>query len=1625
MSRTKEILQLGHLLGYEDHEIENFTLDGVKLENKTLLVLFKDMQRRRSQEDTRHKDPTYIEKRQKHIKIAKGEIKTKMARIDPFTNEFVPPHIYPNQTTTPSDIEARLNRQTPPSVLERIDRRNDRPGPAVREGGKFDHTREDYVRDPNGTGKDTFKLKTKVRPEASFDFSDADRFDVSNSKSYSEYQARMAGSAWILSPKQFAELKTITDGAPKLTPNDFISRLVGKNKEDIRRKINDHIENLNKVKSNLNKVKVAIDSNPDTNYRSRRYNQNHRLPGIMRSNEFVALDAEWTPDNRIASFSMFKFASIPGIGFVRTDSMIGHYLPSEATLKHPNYNLWVKELTGLDAETIQAKRIRQGGVQHLEYDPETQQAIRRFLTNTTIVGQNVGTDLSALLLNFEGMNTTVLQGMNQSKDIRGKLGNTIPLDEILKRSGLQVNGIYDTFFESSKVLGKGSKSEGRNKLDSLFYLNFGCTMESLGLSPHNQSDDAIAVMMIFERQYLGKMPKGFLEDIKGQYGKDIVKTLKKAAHAKGVSQFIGDEEPIIPYGIDIKKLVVDLGGGDVAVGSSTELNSILDVLGSLREVMAHYAASTHTMFEELTGTGGSSVSMWKQLSVLSHAARFEAGSPQEEGILKYFKLPKDNPELLERVQEYRDMRDKQHYSRKYRNELDKYVTGSAEYEYLKGKPEAGVNAEGWHNYQDFKQQMEFERERTYAAKKADMQYGAGSGDILLAAQTPDELKGSLLELAAAAKEAASKIKQMTGAGDAMSGIKPYDFYKLRDVAGGQLNDVQQSLSWLPKPISEFINRESTGFYQQFMSQTEMPLGLAKRILAKDGPAVYSGMLNMPGGKGTFDAVTKGPLAFLSAGAKGYTGQKSTLGAFLSAAGPAALKWGCIGAGTGGLVGGVPGAAFLGGLGALVGGGVTGGIAAFTQYKGNRLEGAMKAVGGDFASRMNMLGGVASPLISVGLMGFNLSLKIVGLSLQVLGGIVKTLAGVFTSVIAGMVGLVRGGWDKMNSLGTPLSTLTRTYGKEAYSYYQQSIMADAYIGAARGTVNSGIENFASITQGFYGMGRFNKDQLINSVMVGQFGNMYGTSEDDAYTRYDTMIESLVERMRNASPSQRQRDMYYVTGLDSDGTIAKIVQSTLDNRSRITKTGVLESAMTPALIKEADENGWWSSKAPTWRQLQDPRSYAAPMHTITDARRDEYRKDQFSFKAFTESIDLYKIEIAGKLWNAFGTQVMNWINGFMRTLATGSIKDVVSYLLEGFTDAWQVVVGPLAIDVLGGISKIISKAITVMATLAHSMVGIVSPIIKTVMQEIGWGLLNVAKVVWDKYNQMIMKILSIRFDPVNLPQVLLGLKPLSSLIYIPGTNMGQATRSANRVDEGPIDKKSAAYTNVFNVLANNGGLKGAVTPRTSAYEQRLSGVPTPAGAPTGVMTPYYSDLLKKYGFNSVISTGLADYKERGLSDWELYNGIAQGLQYKMNATQGMPAADKGVIYQIINKFTNLALKETEKTPVAQFFSNSKILNKDEFIASTNSWLEPAQKLFEDIAHQLIDMTAGSSEQLNQSLTALATRALTYNKTLKDLKTSAEGAASALDDSIVRGTRLATVSWESKLRRFIAEGASNSTQ
>lgn len=251
---------------------------------------------------------------------------------------------------------------------------------------------------------------------------------------------------------------------------------------------------------------------------------------------------------------------------------------------------------------------------------------------------------------------------------------------------------------------------------------------------------------------------------------------------------------------------------------------------------------------------------------------------------------------------------------------------------------------------------------------------------------------------------------------------------------------------------------------------------------------------------------------------------------------------------------------------------------------------------------------------------------------------KLLIGSFSGLTLGINNFMKNGIGTMSQMGNPLSDLTGVN----YAAYEGTTMMDVASLFNKGSMNSIYEDFAKQQKAFYTLGQVNTNRLIASSLLGVYGDVYSPSTDTEGT-YNAMVNKILASMQGQSAEQKARTMYLASEIDSN---------------------------LPGLLRTANMLGVTDINT-----LTDPTKRGMYWRPLSDAQEKQYRWTQYEYGAASQQWGRSKMKISNMLWQSFGKDIYNGINGVVDMLSENNWKGAVDQakqmwvqLKKTFSDIW---------------------------------------------------------------------------------------------------------------------------------------------------------------------------------------------------------------------------------------------------------------------------------------------------------------------------------------------------------------------
>lgn len=284
------------------------------------------------------------------------------------------------------------------------------------------------------------------------------------------------------------------------------------------------------------------------------------------------------------------------------------------------------------------------------------------------------------------------------------------------------------------------------------------------------------------------------------------------------------------------------------------------------------------------------------------------------------------------------------------------------------------------------------------------------------------------------------------------------------------------------------------------------------------------------------------------------------------------------------------------------GGVLGAVGGVTQIIGNYKQQQMETAMLGIQNTLNTLGALTSWIAT---------------PFRLLHRAAKLLIGSFSGLTLGINNFMKNGIGAMSQMGNPLSDLTGVN----YAAYEGTTMMDVASLFNKGSMNSIYEDFAKQQKAFYTLGQVNTNRLIASSLLGVYGDVYSPSTDTEGT-YNSMVNKILAGMQGQSAEQKARTMYLASEIDSN---------------------------LPSLLRTANMLG-----VTDINQLTDPTNRGMYWRPLSDAQEKQYRWTQYEYGAATQQWGRSKMKISNMLWQSFGKDIYNGINGIVDQLTEGNWK-----------------------------------------------------------------------------------------------------------------------------------------------------------------------------------------------------------------------------------------------------------------------------------------------------------------------------------------------------------------------------------
>lgn len=387
------------------------------------------------------------------------------------------------------------------------------------------------------------------------------------------------------------------------------------------------------------------------------------------------------------------------------------------------------------------------------------------------------------------------------------------------------------------------------------------------------------------------------------------------------------------------------------------------------------------------------------------------------------------------------------------------------------------------------------------------------------------------------------------------------------------------------------------------------------------------------------------------------------------------------------VGGAMAASGVGTVPGLILMGVGGLASIVSQIYGNYREKQITQWGEDIQNNLN----------SIGMMK-----EFILMPFRLLASAVRNLIkgfGMLSSVIRGFANLMTSGLGSMTQMGNPLTGMTGV----GYGDYMGSISIDHASLLGRGTVNGMYEDIAQQRMKLYTTGQLDTNRLVASSMLGVFNPIYGSTmnEEDSLT---AAMNHLREITKTESDIQRKQ------------------------------TYVLANMINPnmgALLQTIDTLG-----IDNFADMKHPVGMWGYGEGALDKARQGWQRAQWEYGYAGEQLNISKMNIGVRLWDAFGKPVYNTINKLAYSIsnmdwksAGTQIKELWEIVKEGASSLWDAVKEAFGMD----------KNITLSAYLKGT--------VKNAFIDLGIGILEAIKEwypkvmnIWDLFVDGTLKRMS---------------------------------------------------------------------------------------------------------------------------------------------------------------------------------------------------------------------------------------------------------------------------------------------
>lgn len=999
--------------------------------------------------------------------------------------------------------------------------------------------------------------------------------------------------------------------------SDVMPRNSGESDSAYRARIqNDLLERLKMSFRNLdqnNLASINYNSAPGSNIFSYKGN-NDNLYSRMRNGklayggprEFTTLDIETDDWGRPITISALKQVYNKETGrFETVDSYQRFYNAKNRDL------IRTYDTHGLTRAALKKLRTQQGLKYATSYNDKEEMSLKDFLGSSVVMGHNiVEFDLPHLFHEpiYNQTIDTLIGARNQWKD-------------------------------------------KKNGLDDVFKRIFGVSMEQAGLSHHDSMSDTIATAMIAQEmlkmnsdtgkamRYVATHPnvhmapyESMLESqiIKGRYngfqnvdnyitgadmGKikdldgDTIKDMMSGPAGAPENDYDYDVDEFghkskVPSGMDYDYPESNLAGEDIIMSlrSMQEVAKYLD--GAAKNVGATYQ---EFIKRQLAGN----------IYGKSRELRYAAGLNSDEDRRKYFELQGFESSGIEMlVNKSRELREIIDHNKDPSIALKKLSWGASrrgETAFANRFMDLAENPNAdpfdiWEAQQDWKDRLKEIRESETDDRKHDtewknfykdkhsivdkyLRYGYSKEDIegISSATDNDELTQALEDFKfEQRKQHEMRVASRNGDYEKMQRISEtqteLDLDKLDDSFVKATNSVQ-TFGQVALDVAAKLNNLPTESYQNVIKMTQSEM--SGIFGASQG--VIPSLVTKP-----FQRFSNAAINFMRSDYAKIQYGWDTLH-YIEKAAP--IVGSAIGAGVGSIAGGVgaiPGAAIGSGIGTAAAG--LGNLfeSVVTYFPNKRREKILTEFGEAAQGRLNLLGGYVD---------------IVSTPFKLLGSAAKFLTRNFLTLGRSMKGVISGGLNDYNNMGSPLTPLTGV----GYGAFEDTRYIDTITNVKSGTTNGAYESFSQAQQNLYWGGRFDQNRLTAAALLGVYGDVYANGGDTS-KQYARVVNTLFNNMQ-ANPTQRQFILGQATQIDSQ---------------------------LPQILSYMERASRYLGRNVTYEDMQRAGTWGVYKRDLTDAEADRFYGYRTERGIISDSISNTKMRFAGLMWNAFGRDIMNSLN-----------------------------------------------------------------------------------------------------------------------------------------------------------------------------------------------------------------------------------------------------------------------------------------------------------------------------------------------------------------------------------------------